>query len=41
MHGLGLDEDIRSWFDLEGPCPKSRIKRNTIARALAHAPDTA
>ena len=34
MHGLGLDEDIRSWFDLDLPCPKSRIKRNTIARAL-------
>ena len=35
MHGLGLDEDIRSWFDLDVPCPKSRIKRHTIARALA------
>jgi hypothetical protein len=34
MHGLGLDEDIRSWFDLDLPCPKSRIKRNTIAQAL-------
>ena len=35
MHGLGLEEDVRSWFDLETPCPKTRVKRNTIARALA------
>jgi hypothetical protein len=35
MHGLGLEEDVRSWFALDTPCPKSRIKRNTIARALA------
>ena len=35
MHGLGLEEDVRSWFDLATPCPKTRVKRNTIARALA------
>jgi len=35
MHGMGLEEDVRTWFELEAPCPKTRIKRNTIARALA------
>ena len=35
MHGLGLEEDVRSWFALDTPCPKTRIKRNTINRALA------
>ncbi|MDP1652934.1 MAG: radical SAM protein [Rhodocyclaceae bacterium] len=33
MHGLGLDEDVRSWFG--GRVPKSRVPRNFIARALA------
>lgn len=33
MHGLGLDEDVRSWFDL--PTPKTRVARQRIARALA------
>jgi hypothetical protein len=37
MHGIGLDNDIRSWFDLpKGKCPPSRIKRHHIARALSH-----
>ena len=35
MHGLGLEEDVRTWFALDTPCPKTRVKRNTIARALA------
>ena len=35
MHGMGLEEDVRTWFALDTPCPKTRIKRNTIARALA------
>jgi hypothetical protein len=35
MHGLGLEEDVRTWFELDTPCPKTRVKRNTIARALA------
>jgi hypothetical protein len=35
MHGLGLEEDVRSWFALDTPCPKTRIKHNTINRALA------
>ena len=38
MHGLGLEEDVRTWFDLDAPCPKTRIKRNSITRALAQAP---
>ena len=32
MHGIGLPEDIRSWFG--GKVPKSRVARNFIARAL-------
>jgi hypothetical protein len=37
MHGLGLEEDVRTWFNLDAPCPKTRIKRNAIARALAQS----
>jgi hypothetical protein len=33
MHGIGLDEDLRAWFDV--PVPKSRVGRNRIAKALA------
>ena len=33
MHGIGLDEDVRAWFDIRVPRPT--IKRNTIARALS------
>ncbi len=33
MHGLGLDEDVRSWFG--GGVPKSRVPRYFIERALA------
>ncbi len=33
MHGIGLDEDIRAWFDIRVPRPT--IKRNTISRALS------
>ena len=32
MHGIGLDEDVRAWFDF--PVPKARVGRNRIARAL-------
>jgi hypothetical protein len=32
MHGIGLDEDVRSWFD--GPVPKARVARHRIERAL-------
>ena len=30
---LGLDEDVRAWFDF--PVPKARVGRQRIARALA------
>ncbi len=32
MHGIGLDEDVRSWFD--HPVPKTRVARHRIERAL-------
>lgn len=32
MHGIGLDEDVRSWFGTK--VPKTRVARNFIARAL-------
>ena len=32
MHGIGLDVDVRSWFDLRAPRPA--VKRDFIARAL-------
>jgi radical SAM superfamily enzyme YgiQ (UPF0313 family) len=35
MHGIGLDEDVRSWFDFAVPKPK--VARHRIARALAAA----
>ncbi|CAN5290142.1 radical SAM protein [soil metagenome] len=33
MHGIGLDADVRSWFDQ--PMPKTRVPKQRIARALA------
>jgi radical SAM superfamily enzyme YgiQ (UPF0313 family) len=33
MHGIGLDEDVRAWFDM--PVPKARVARHRIERALA------
>ena len=33
MHGVGLDADVRSWFDM--PVPKARVARHFIERALA------
>jgi radical SAM superfamily enzyme YgiQ (UPF0313 family) len=33
MHGVGLDADVRSWFDM--PAPKARVARHFIERALA------
>ena len=36
MHGLGLEEDVRMWWDF--PVPKARVARRRIERALA-APD--
>ena len=35
MHGLGLDEDVRSWF--EGRVPKTKVPRHLIARACEAA----
>jgi radical SAM superfamily enzyme YgiQ (UPF0313 family) len=33
MHGIGLDEDVRSWFDFS--VPKTRVARRYVERALA------
>ncbi len=33
MHGICLDQDVRSWFDIKVPRP--RVPRNFIARALS------
>jgi radical SAM superfamily enzyme YgiQ (UPF0313 family) len=35
MHGIGLDEDVRQWFDFR--VPKTKVHRHRIARALALA----
>ncbi|MES2482172.1 MAG: radical SAM protein [Pseudomonadota bacterium] len=36
MHGVGLEQDVRAWFELpKGLCPKPTVKRDRIARALA------
>lgn len=32
MHGVGLDADVRSWF--EGRVPRTTVKRNAIAKAI-------
>jgi hypothetical protein len=35
MHGIGLDEDVRSWFELpKGQLPKASVPRQKIAKAL-------
>jgi len=36
MHGIGLEQDVRAWFD--GPVPKTTVARHRIARALALTP---
>jgi radical SAM superfamily enzyme YgiQ (UPF0313 family) len=33
MHGIGLDADVRQWFDF--PVPKTKVARHRIAKALA------
>jgi radical SAM superfamily enzyme YgiQ (UPF0313 family) len=33
MHGIGLEEDVRTWFDV--PVPKAKVGRQRIAKALA------
>jgi radical SAM superfamily enzyme YgiQ (UPF0313 family) len=35
MHGIGLEEDVRSWFGAR--VPKTRVPRHFIERALAHS----
>lgn len=35
MHGIGIDADVRSWFD--SPVPRATVPRRRIARALAKA----
>jgi hypothetical protein len=35
MHGLGLDEDVREWFD--GRVPRTRVPKRFIAKALVSA----
>jgi radical SAM superfamily enzyme YgiQ (UPF0313 family) len=38
MHGLGLNEDVRSWFkEFGNPVPRTRVARHRIERALAAA----
>ena len=35
MHGIGLEEDVRQWFDR--PVPKTRVPRRRIEQALRAA----
>jgi hypothetical protein len=37
MHGIGLEEDVRSWFS--GRVPRTTVHKHRIARALAHPGD--
>jgi len=38
MHGMGLEDDVRQWFDLpKGQCPKPRVKKNAIVQALGES----
>ena len=39
MHGIGLEEDVRSWFS--GRVPRSTVHRHRIARALDAMPQHA
>ncbi len=32
MHGIGLDQDVRSWFSM--PVPRTRVARGRIEKAL-------
>lgn len=32
MHGIGMEEDVRAWFDFE--VPKTKVQKNFIKRAL-------
>jgi hypothetical protein len=36
MHGVGVQEDVRQWFELpKGKCPKATVPRHKIAHALS------
>ena len=35
MHGVGLEEDVRRWFDLP-KCPKPKVARHAIEQALTN-----
>lgn len=38
MHGVGLDADVRSWFELpRGACPRPTVRRDFVERALRSA----
>jgi len=35
MHGVGVDTDVRQWFNLpKGQCPKPTVPRHALAKAL-------
>jgi hypothetical protein len=37
MHGVGVEEDVRQWFELpKGKCPKTLVPRYKIAKALGY-----
>jgi hypothetical protein len=37
MHGVGLETDVRVWFELpKGQCPKPTVARHKIAKALGY-----
>ncbi len=37
MHGVGLEQDVRDWFELpKGVCPKPTVKKDRIVRALSN-----
>jgi Radical SAM superfamily len=37
MHGVGLENDVRQWFELpKGQCPKTTVPRHKIAKALGY-----
>ena len=37
MHGVGLETDVREWFELpKGKCPKPTVARHKIAKALGY-----
>ena len=39
MHGIGLEDDVRQWFNSH--VPKTRVAKNRIERALAVQDSTA